>query len=116
VAAAASNLRASVVQTPLVPCPWLSDELSAEIRWKLENVQHTGSFKVRGASNAVLSLTVEQRKRGVVAASSGNHGLGLAHAASQAGVPAAVFVPTSTPVQKQAAIRRYGAELHVHGD
>lgn len=109
-------LRDKVLHTPLVPCPWLSRELGADIRWKLENVQHTGSFKLRGATMALLQLPEEQRQRGVVAASSGNHGLGLSRAASKLGVQATVFVPTTTPVRKQEAIRSYGAEVQVHGD
>lgn len=113
---AEQRLRGKVLHTPLVPCPWLPDELSADIRWKLENVQHTGSFKVRGASNALHALDDQQRQTGVVAASSGNHGLGLARAAKQLSMPATVFVPTTTPKLKQESIRRYGAEVQVHGD
>jgi threonine dehydratase len=79
-------------------------------------VQHTGSFKVRGASNALHELSEERRKKGVVAASSGNHGLGLARAAKQLSMPATVFVPSTTPALKQESIRRYGAEVQVHGD
>ncbi|MGK0301537.1 MAG: threonine dehydratase [Planctomycetota bacterium] len=116
VIAAEQRLRGNVLHTPLVPCPWMSDELSADIRWKLENVQHTGSFKVRGASNALHELSEERRKKGVVAASSGNHGLGLARAAKQLSMPATVFVPSTTPALKQESIRRYGAEVQVHGD
>ncbi|MGK0204264.1 MAG: threonine dehydratase [Planctomycetota bacterium] len=116
VIAAEQRLRGNVLHTPLVPCPWMSDELSADIRWKLENVQHTGSFKVRGASNALHQLSEERRKKGVVAASSGNHGLGLARAAKQLSMPATVFVPSTTPALKQESIRRYGAEVQVHGD
>jgi len=109
------RLQDHVLHTPLVPCPFLSDELSADIRWKLENVQHTGSFKLRGASNALLAMPAEQRARGVVTASSGNHGLGLACAAKKLGVPATVFVPETTPAMKREAIKRYGAEVTVHG-
>ena len=116
VKAAEQRLRGSLLHTPLVPCPWLSDELSADVRWKLENVQHTGSFKLRGASNALHSLTDQQRGAGVVAASSGNHGLGLARAAQQLNIKASVFVPSSTPSLKQEAIRRYGATVEVYGD
>ena len=116
VIAAEQRLRGSVLHTPVVPCPWLSDELSADIRWKLENIQHTGSFKLRGASNALHCLTDQQKTKGVVAASSGNHGLGLAKAAQQLNVKASVFVPSSTPLLKQESIRRYGATVEVHGD
>ena len=116
VARASRDLHDRVVQTPLVACPWLSSELGAEIRWKLENVQHTGSFKLRGASNAIANLPEAQRRAGVVTASSGNHGLGLAAAAREFDVPVTVFVPSSTPAQKQKAIEGYGAKVVVHGD
>lgn len=115
VVAAKRRLQDHVLHTPLVPCPVMSDELSADIRWKLENVQHTGSFKLRGASNALHSLDAEQRSRGVVTASSGNHGLGLAAASKKLSVRATVFVPETTPAMKQDAIRRYGAAVEVHG-
>lgn len=113
---AAERLRGHVLHTPLVPCPWLSEELGADVRWKLENVQHTGSFKLRGATHALLTMAQEQRARGLVAASSGNHGLGLARAAQQLGVPAEIFVPSTTPAKKREAILRYGASVQVHGD
>ncbi|MCB9878602.1 MAG: threonine/serine dehydratase [Planctomycetes bacterium] len=116
VARAAARLAGRVVATPLVACPWLSAELGAEVRWKLENVQHTGSFKLRGASNALLQLDLATRRRGVVCASSGNHGLGLAAAAQPLGVPVLVCVPTTTPPQKRAAITASGAEVEVFGD
>lgn len=116
VAAAARLLERQVVQTPLVACPWLSDELGVEVRWKLENIQDTGSFKLRGATHALLRLNDERRARGVVAASSGNHGLGLAASAQRLGVAAEVFVPTTTPVKKREAIARYGARVEVFGD
>ena len=116
VEAASARLRGQVLETPLVPCPWLSDELGADVRWKLENVQHTGSFKLRGSSHALLAMDDEALANGVVAASSGNHGLGLAAAAGRRGVQAQVFVPTTTPADKQAAIARLGAEVEVFGD
>tara|TARA_R110002072_G_scaffold100429_3_gene221137 strand:+ start:22518 stop:23492 length:975 start_codon:yes stop_codon:yes gene_type:complete len=113
---AEQRLRGKVLHTPLVPCPWLSEELSADVRWKLENVQHTGSFKLRGASNALHALSDARRAKGVVSASSGNHGLGLARAAKQLATSATVFVPSTTPSLKQDSIRRYGAEVQVFGD
>ena len=116
VAAAAARLRDVVVTTPVVPAPWLSHELGIDVRCKLENVQRTGSFKLRGASNALLQLAPAAARRGVVAASSGNHGLGLAAAAAELGVAVTVFVPTTTPAEKRAAIAAYGAEVVVHGD
>ncbi|MBL8754637.1 MAG: pyridoxal-phosphate dependent enzyme, partial [Planctomycetes bacterium] len=80
------------------------------------NVQTTGSFKLRGATHALLRLPPERRTRGVVAASSGNHGLGLATAARRLGVPATVYVPTTTPAEKRAAIAAAGAAVEVFGD
>lgn len=116
VRAAAERIRPHVVATPLVRAPWLAHELGADVRFKLENVQATGSFKLRGAVNALLQLPPARRSRGVVAASSGNHGLAVATAAKSLQVPATVFVPTSTPAEKRAAIAAAGAEVQVHGD
>ena len=116
VEAAQRRLADRVIHTPLVPAAWLERELAAEVRLKLENVQLTGSFKLRGASNAVAQLTAAQRQRGVVAASSGNHGLGVALAARTAGVAATVFVPSTTPAAKRQAIGGYGAAVEIVGD
>ena len=116
VGAAATRLCGLVVETPCVPSPWLSAAIGASVRLKLENVQHTGSFKLRGASHALLQMTAGRRSTGVVAASSGNHGLGLAAACARLGVAATVFVPNATADAKVAAIARLGAEVHRHGD
>ena len=116
VRASAERIRAHVVATPLVGASWLSRELGADVRLKLENVQATGSFKLRGAVNALLQLPPAGRARGVVAASSGNHGLAVATAAKSLQVPATVFVPTTTPAEKRAAIAAAGASVQVHGD
>ena len=75
----------STRSTPLIHSPVLSEQTGSDIRLKLEQLQITGSFKLRGASNAVLSLSDEQRAKGIVGVSTGNHGRGLAYAASQAG-------------------------------
>ena len=112
---AAERLRDRVVRTPVVASPWLSAAVGSEVRCKLENVQHTGSFKVRGATNAMALLAPEVRRRGIVAASSGNHGLGVAAAALELGVPALVLVPETTAPAKQAAIRKLGAEVQPFG-
>ncbi len=82
---------------------------------KLENRQTTGSFKLRGATNRLLTLSDEQRKRGCVAASSGNHGAAVARAAKQLGVAAVVFVPERTVESKVAKIRAYGADIRFFG-
>ena len=78
---------------------------------KCENFQVTGSFKVRGATNAMLVMSDTERARGVVTASSGNHGLGVARAAKQLGVPATVFVPTGADAGKVAAIQALGVTV-----
>jgi threonine dehydratase len=115
VVAAAQRLGDLVVHTPMVPCPWLSATTGAEVRLKLENVQRTGSFKLRGALHALLRLPAAQRRHGVVCASSGNHGLGVATAAAHLHVAAAVFVPEATPASKVAAIERAGATVQRFG-
>lgn len=115
VRAAHQRLQGAVLETPLVPSPWLSAATGCDVRLKLENLQHTGSFKFRGACHALHCLTPAERQRGVVAASSGNHGLALATAARALGTSATVFVPESTPVAKREAIARRGATVEVHG-
>ncbi|MBL8749952.1 MAG: pyridoxal-phosphate dependent enzyme [Planctomycetes bacterium] len=116
VGAAARRIEPRVVRTPCLPAARLSALCGAEVRWKLENVQRTGSFKLRGATNALLCMDPATRARGVVAASSGNHGLGLAAAGAALGARVAVFVPEATPDAKVAAIRSFGAEVARHGD
>src|SRR5690606_9672981 len=113
VARAAPLLATHVRHTPLLASTWLSAATGGEVRLKLENLQCTGSFKGRGATHAVAQLSVEQRRAGVVTASSGNHGLGVAAAARQFGAPALVFVPSTTPGKKRERIRAAGAEVEV---
>ncbi|MCR9247005.1 MAG: pyridoxal-phosphate dependent enzyme [bacterium] len=115
VEAAAERIAPHVYRTPTVASPWLSEACGAEVRLKLENAQRTGSFKIRGATNALLVLDESQRRRGVIAASSGNHGLGVATAANELGIAATVYVPTTTPAAKRSAIERAGAEVVVFG-
>lgn len=102
--------------TPLEYSPDLSQQTGAEVYLKLENQQVTGSFKIRGATNKILLLTGEERVKGVVTASSGNHAQGLGYAAKQLGVRAKVVVPEMTPAVKIDAIRKYGVELIVEGE
>ena len=116
VAVAARRLAGQVVYTPTVPCARLAAAAGREVRLKLENVQTTGSFKLRGATNALLAMPAATRAAGVVAASSGNHGLALATAAARLGVPATVFVPTTTPAAKREAIAAAGGRVEVFGD
>jgi threonine dehydratase len=101
------------------PCPEsipLSEITGARIFCKLDNLQRTGSFKERGARNALLLLTAEQRARGVIAASAGNHALGLAYHGSLLGVPVTVVMPRFAPLIKVATCRRLGATIVLHGE
>ncbi len=105
-----------VRQTPLIACPALERELGGgSIYLKLECLQLTGSFKLRGAMRAIAALSAEQRARGVVTASAGNHGAGLARAAGLAGTRATVFVPIRTPANKVERMTSLGAQLRVEG-
>src|SRR5262249_54790630 len=85
------------------------------VHMKLENLQMTGSFKERGAANLLLQLDEGERRRGVVAASAGNHGLAVAFHAARLGIPATIVMPTYAPLIKVASARRYGAEVILHG-
>jgi threonine dehydratase len=105
-----------VRETPLEFSTWLSDICGGQVWLKLENQQLTGSFKARGALNKLLRLPEEQRNRGIVAASSGNHAQGVGYAARMLGVDATIVVPSNTPDVKLGAIRDYGVELVVHGE
>lgn len=112
----ASNRLASHVRaTPLDYSPWFSEQTGARVWLKLENLQYTGSFKLRGAFNKLLSLSEEERRAGCVAASSGNHGAAVAFAMSALGVTGVIFVPERTSSIKVAAIRQAGAEVRFFG-
>jgi threonine dehydratase len=101
--------------TPLVPAPALSRELGAEVRVKVESLQHTGSFKTRGGLNKMLQLGEEERRRGVICASAGNHAQGVAFAASRVGAPCLVVMPENAPLVKVRATLRWGAEVVLRG-
>lgn len=111
VLAAAERIRPVVRRTRLVPSPALSAAAGGEVHLKLEHEQVTGSFKVRGAYNALALLPEDVRARGVVASSAGNHGLGVAFAAQALGIRATIFVPTNAPVVKRDGIARLGATV-----
>ena len=111
VRAAATRLRDVARRTPLRRSPRLERVTGVESWLKLENEQLTGSFKLRGAFNAVASLDDAQRAQGVVASSAGNHGLGLAWAARHFGVRATIFVPADAPAVKREGIARLGAAV-----
>jgi threonine dehydratase len=102
--------------TPVLRHTALSRTTQADIWVKQEYLQHTGSFKLRGALHAILRLPAAQRRHGVVAASSGNHGAAVAYACQQAGSRAVIFVPEHAAPVKIAAMRALGAEVRLHGD
>jgi threonine dehydratase len=114
--AAESRIRPHVRETYLELSPHYSNLGGAAVFFKLENLQYTGSFKARGALNKVLSLDREALDRGVVAASTGNHGAAVAFAAARAGTRAIVFVPENASPDKLETIERLGAEVRFHGD
>jgi threonine dehydratase len=112
---AEARIRPFVRETPVEHSHYLSQLGNAQVFLKCENLQHTGSFKVRGATNKLLALSPTERARGVVAASTGNHGAAVARSASQVGVTALVYVPEDADPSKLENIRRYGAEVRHHG-
>ncbi|MGB5817475.1 MAG: threonine/serine dehydratase [Thermoanaerobaculia bacterium] len=109
------RLRGWVRETPVEPSLALGQESGAEVHLKLENFQRTGSFKIRGAMNKLLTLTPEERAQGVVAASSGNHGAAVADGTSVLGIPGTIFVPEDASPTKVATIRSYGTEVRLEG-
>ncbi|HEX2138716.1 MAG TPA: threonine/serine dehydratase [Woeseiaceae bacterium] len=113
--AAAERVRPHVRRTPLDASPFFSEKTGANVYLKLENLQHTGSFKLRGAFNKLLSLTEAERRAGCIAASSGNHGAALAYAMSKLGVDGTIYVPETTSTAKVDAIRRSGVEVRFFG-
>ena len=114
--AADLRIRPYVRETALARAPTLSRAWGAEVYLKLENTQVTGSFKVRGAMNHLLATPVSQRAQGVVAASTGNHGVAVAFAAQELGIPCTVFIPHGADAGKCAAIESWGATLKFHGE
>jgi len=116
VGAAAAAIAGRVDRTPFVSSPDLSALAGCEIQLKLENLQRTGAFKLRGALARLLMLDATERARGVVTASAGNHGQGVAVAARALGIPACVVLPRGVPLAKLTAIQRAGAEVVVTGD
>jgi threonine dehydratase len=114
---AAAELLSDVVRhTPLEHSRALTERVGGPVWLKCENLQHTGSFKIRGAYTRISRLTPEERARGVVAASAGNHAQGVALAARLLGAEATVFMPESAPLPKVAATRGYGATIHLVGE
>lgn len=113
---AARGLAGVISHTPTLPSRALSDILGETVVLKMENLQRTGSFKIRGAAYRLSQLTPQERSRGVVAASAGNHAQGVALAAQALGIPATIFMPLGVPVPKLLATRGYGAEVVLEGE
>jgi threonine dehydratase len=108
---AASRIGARIHHTPVVTSQTFNRIAGKEVFFKCENLQRAGAFKIRGATNKILSLTAEEKKRGVVAFSSGNHAQAVALASREAGVRAVVAMPDDAPKAKVAGTREYGAEI-----
>lgn len=113
---AAERIKPAVTETPIDPVPDLAPKAEVELFFKLENLQQTGSFKLRGASNKILSLSSAEAAAGVIAASNGNHGLGVAAAARRAGIAAEVYVSSHVSPSKAQRIAEYGVRLQRAGD
>jgi threonine dehydratase len=112
---AAELLRGIAIRTPMEESRWLSSVVGGPVLLKCENLQRTGSFKIRGAYVRMHGLSAQQRERGVVAASAGNHAQGVALAAKMLGIEATVFMPVGAPIPKLNATRAYGARVIQHG-
>ena len=110
------RIRSSVVETAVQDVSDLVPEHSLRLLFKMENLQQTGSFKLRGATNKILSLTPQQARNGVIAASNGNHGLGVAAAAKRAGIRAEVYVSAHVSPAKARRIEEYGVQLRRIGN
>jgi threonine dehydratase len=104
-----------VVHTPCTPSEAFGEMFGGSAWFKFENLQRTGSFKERGALNRMLAIPAEERARGVIAASAGNHAQGVAFHARQLGIPATIVMPERTPLVKVANTERYGARVVLHG-
>jgi threonine dehydratase len=112
---ASEQLEGHVIRTPFVQAPMLSASLGCDVRLKLENLQHTSSFKARGAFIAMQALPEEARKRGVITMSAGNHAQAVAYHARQMGIPAVIVMPAQTPFAKVSRTRAHGAEVVLEG-
>ncbi|MDX1807971.1 MAG: threonine ammonia-lyase [Sulfurospirillaceae bacterium] len=105
-----------VPRTPFVYAPLLSEKIDANIFLKKENLQLTGAYKIRGAFNKIASLNDEEKKRGVIAASAGNHAQGVAYSARHFGIKATIIMPDATPLLKVSGTKDLGADVILHGN
>lgn len=113
--AASERLAPYVKRTPILRAEKLDDDLGCEVYFKPECLQKTGSFKIRGATNKILTLTQEEKNRGIIASSSGNHAQGVAYAAGLLGIKATIVLPTNAPQVKVDNTRALGAEVVQYG-
>jgi len=118
VRAAAQRIEGRVRRTPLLPATLAHNPLPGNptLNLKLECLQVSGSFKARGAMSRLTTLDDAAKARGLITASGGNHGLGVAYAGHAAGVPVTIYLPGNTPPAKADNLRRWGATVHIHGD
>ena len=113
---AREHLQKVLLPTHLIYSPIFSEESQNQIYIKPENLQKTGAFKIRGAYNKINKLTEEEKKRGVIASSAGNHAQGVAYAARELGIKAVIVMPKTTPLIKVQSTKKYGAEVVLYGD
>jgi threonine dehydratase len=113
---AASLLKGVIRETPTLSAGWVEKKYGVDVAFKCENLQRAGSFKIRGAYNRIARLSSEERERGVVAASAGNHAQGVALAAQILGIKATIFMPVGAPLPKLQATIGYGATVKFHGN
>ena len=112
---AKTTIENSIKRTPLIECPTLEKMTGGKVLFKLENLQKTGSFKLRGALNRIANLTEEEKAKGVIASSAGNHAQGIALGATAQGIKSTIVMPETAPIAKIAATRGYGAEVVLCG-
>ena len=105
-----------ITETKLVYSEHFSNMTGNKVYFKPENMQYTGAYKVRGAYYKISTLSEEEKKKGLITASAGNHAQGVAYAAKLAGIKATIVMPTSTPLMKVNRTRSYGAEVVLEGD
>ncbi|NLI65366.1 MAG: threonine ammonia-lyase [Tissierellia bacterium] len=113
---ARERMRTVTNDTKIIYSEVFSEETGHEVYIKPENLQRTGSFKLRGAYNKIMKLSDEEKKRGVIASSAGNHAQGVAYAAQQLGIKSVIVMPKDAPLIKVDATKNYGAEVVLHGD
>ena len=114
--AAAERIKGAVIRTPMLVSRTLSEVIGAEVWLKFENLQFTAAYKERGALNKLLQLSPEERKRGVIAASAGNHAQAVAYHAKRLGIPATIVMPEPTPTVKVTQTAGFGATVVLYGD